>query len=334
LRTIRRSILALALLLSSAAGAEPITLKLSFFTSDSTVAYQTAIKPFVDAINRDGGNLIRIELYPSGTLGRVQKELPQLLRDGAADIAFVIPGQNPELFTDNAVIELPGLFRNVREATLTYTRLVQKGALAGYQDFFAIGVYATEPEIINSRKPLGTLADLKGQTIRTNNSTQAKALNKLGAMSRVLAFNETSAALASGALDGATVPPAQLFDVGIGRLTNHHYLLGTSVAPLTLLMNRNVFDRLPDPAKALIRQYSGEWTASRFVDAYERANKRTLDEIKADPRRTVVVPSAADQQTAKRAFHSIVDQWAGASRHNRDLLTATEAELDKIRSAP
>lgn len=196
MRMILPSIFAIALLLSSAAGADPITLKLSFFTSDATVAYQAAIKPFGDAINRDGGNLVQIELYPSGTLGPVQKELPQLVLNSTADIAFIIPGQNPELFIDNAVIELPGLFRNVREATLAYTRLVEKGALAGYQDFFAIGVYATAPEVINSRKPLDTLADLKGQTIRTNNSTQRKALNKLGAVSRVLAFNETSAALA------------------------------------------------------------------------------------------------------------------------------------------
>ena len=335
MRISRLSIPALVLLLLSAtASAEPITLKLSFFTSDRTVAYQAAIKPFVDAINRNGGSLLRIEIYPSGTLGRVQKELPKLVLDGTADIAFIIPGQNPERFTDNAVVELPGLFHDVREATLTYSRLVANGVLAGYQDFFVIGVYATQPEIINSRKPLDSLAELKGQRIRTNNQTQARALATLGAVTRVLAFNETTSALASGALDGATTPPAQLFDVGIGRLTSHHYLLGTSVAPLTLLMNRKVFDRLPERAQALIRRYSGEWTAARFIDAYQIADKQVLEEIEADPRRTVVVPSAADRQTAQRAFRSVITAWAGASAHNRELLTAAEAELAKIRSTP
>lgn len=329
---IRVIMIAAVLALSPAiAAAEPITLKLSFFTSDRTVAYQSAIKPFVDAINNDDRHLLKIKVYFSGALGKVQKELPQQVLDGTADIAFIIPGQNPERFADNAVIELPGLFRNVREATLTYTRLVAANALAGYGDFFVIGAYATQPEIINSRKPIRTLTDLSGQKIRVNNPTQAMALARLGALPMVLAFNETSPAISSGALDGATVPPAQLFDVGIGRLTGNHYYLGTSVAPLTLMMNRKVFDRLPDDAKKLILTYSGEWAAGKFIEAYEKIDTKVFDEIKSDPRRQVVFPSPADRAKARRAFKAIIDDWAGASARNRTLLTLTQAELAKTR---
>ena len=226
-------------------------------------------------INHNGDDLVEIELYPSGTLGRVQKELPQLVLDGTADIAFIIPGRS-ELFPDNAVVELPGLFRDVREATLTYTRLVANGALAGYRDFFPIGVFATQPEIINSRKPIHTIGDLKGLRIRTNNNTQAKALARLGAVPKVLAFNETAAELSSGALDAATVPPAQLFDVGIGRLTSNHYLLGTSSAPLALADEppRCSIACPSRPQALILRQYSGEWTAAQLRRRATRSRKR------------------------------------------------------------
>jgi TRAP-type C4-dicarboxylate transport system substrate-binding protein len=325
-----RFFFALLLLSPIAASAEPITLKLSFFTSDRSVAYQSAVKPFVDAINDEGRGLIHIEVYFSGALGKVQKELPHTVLDGTADIAFIVPGQNPDRFTDNAVVELPGLFMNVREATLTYTRLVAANALAGYDDFFVIGAYATEPEVINSRKPIKSLDDLKGQKIRVNNPTQAVALARLGALPVVLAFNETTPALSSGALDGATVPPAQLFDVGIGRLTSNHYYLGTSVAPLTLMMNRKVFDRLPEQAKVLIRKHSGEWTAARFIEAYEAFNRKVFAEIKADHRRDVVLPSPSDVAAARQAFRSIADGWAAAA-HNAELLKRAKAELAKVR---
>ena len=321
-----------AVLLPFRAAAEPITLKLSFFTSDRSVAYLTAIKPFVDAINNEGGKLLKIEVFTSGSLGKVQKELPQMVLDGAADIGFIIPGQNPERFTDNAAIELPGLFRDAREATLTYTALVAADALAGYHDFFVIGAYATQPENIHSRKPIRSLADLKGQKIRVNNSTQAAALRKLGALPAVLAFNETTPAINSGALDGATVPVAQLFDVGIGRFTSNHYLLGTSVAPLTLMMNRKVFDRLPADAKDLIRKYSGAWTAARFIQTYETIDKKAYEDIKAESRRSVVLPSSADRQSAQQAFEAVVQDWAAASAHNRTLLNLTQATLAKFRA--
>src|SRR5512140_1444622 len=121
--------------LPSPGSAGPVTLKLSFFTSDRSVAYIAAVKPFVDAVNRDGKDIVEIKVYLSGTLGRVQKDLPQLLLEGGADIAFIVPGQSPERFTDNSVVELPGLFRSAREASLVYTHLAAAGALAGYDEF-------------------------------------------------------------------------------------------------------------------------------------------------------------------------------------------------------
>lgn len=324
--------LVLPILAFAGARAEPTTLKLSFFTSDSTVAYAAAIRPFVDAVNKEGEGLVKIEVYPSGTLGKVQRDLPQLVLSGGADIAFIIPGQNPELFTDTAVMGLPGLFRDVREATLTYTGLVAANALAGYQDFFVIGAFATPPEMINSRKPIRALAELKGQKIRVNNPTQAVALSKLGASPVVMAFNETASAIMSGALDGATVPPAQLFDVGIGRLTNNHYLLDTSVAPLTLMMSRRVLRSLPVRAQEIIRKYSGEWAAMRFVEVYEDVDRKALAELLQDSRRTVVAPSPADAAAASIVFKSIADDYAAANPHNAELLRAARASIAKLRA--
>ncbi len=258
------------LLLPLATAAEPVTLKLSFFTSDRSVAYQAAVKPFVDAINGEGEGLLKIDVYPSGALGKVQSELPKQVLDGTTDIAFIVPGQNPERFQDNAVVELPGLFRDSREASLTYTRLVALNSLAGYQDYFVIGAFATQPETIHSRKPLRSLAELKGQKIRVNNPTEAIALAKLGAFPVVLAFNATAPALSGGALDGATVPVTQLFDVGIGRLAGNHYLLATSVAPLALVMNRKVFDR----CRTMPRRRSGNIAGNGRLSVSPKPMKR------------------------------------------------------------
>lgn len=63
-----RWMIAAALLLPTAAIADPIARKLSFFTSDQSVAYRAAVKPFVDAINQDGSGLLHIDVYLSGIL--------------------------------------------------------------------------------------------------------------------------------------------------------------------------------------------------------------------------------------------------------------------------
>lgn len=328
----RSTAFALALVVSPAvAVAQPSTLKLSFFTSDRTIAYAAAIKPFVDAVNRDGEGIVKVEVYASGTLGKVQRELPQLVLSGGADIAFIIPGQNPERFTDSGVIELPGLFKDVREATLTFTHLAGAKALAGYDDFFVIGVFTTAPDAIHSRKPIYTIADLRGQRIRVNNAIQSGALGKLGAQPSIVAFNETAPAIMSGQLDGALTAVAQLFDVGIGRLTSYHYLLNASVAPLTLLMNRKVFDSLPPAAQAIIRKYSGDWAAARFLEVYEKAEKEAREELLQDHRRTIVVPSQADLDTAAAVFSTISDEFAAKSPHNAELVRSAHDFVAKLR---
>jgi hypothetical protein len=89
--TTRIATIASVLLSPFAATAEPTTLKLSFFTSDQSATYLSAVKPFVDAVNLDSADLLRIEVFLSGTLGKTQKELPELVRSGVADIAFACP---------------------------------------------------------------------------------------------------------------------------------------------------------------------------------------------------------------------------------------------------
>ena len=330
-RVLRLVVMGLALL-PLAAAAEPITLKLSFFTSDRSVIYLAAIKPFVDAVNRDGSGVLHIDVYPSGTLGRVQSELPQLLLNGGADIAFVVPGQTPDRFADEAAIELPGLFRDVREATSVYTRMMAAGALRGYDDFFVIAAFATDPETFHSRKRLTSLAELKGQKFRTNNPTSSETVKALGALPILLALNDTNPAIGSGAVDGACVALAQLFDVGIGRLTSNHFLLPTTSAPLTLLMPRKLFDRLPENARDLIVKYSGDWAAARYIETVEENDKEVLRQIQGDPRRVVAYPSAEDLKTAQATFKSIRDTWAAASPRNAALLARLDAELAKLRA--
>ena len=203
---------------------------------------------------------------------------------GAADIAWVVPGQTPYRFPDNQVLELPGLFHDVREGTLTYMRLIAANALRGYQDFFVIGAYTSAPSIIHSRKPITSLAGLKRQKIRTNNPVEAEALERLGAIPTVLPASQLANALAHGSVDAAIMSPAGLFQFGAARAAANHYLLGIGSAPLVVLMNRQKFDSLPAAAQALIRKYSGERACSAiWIESFGASEQRALNKMKSDP---------------------------------------------------
>jgi TRAP-type C4-dicarboxylate transport system substrate-binding protein len=325
-------LLALAVL-PATANADPVVLKLAFFSSDRSSTYLAAVKPFVDAVNAEGKGLVEIVLHSGGVLGREIAQQPQVALDGNADITFVVPGYSPEQFPDNSAIELSGVFRNTREGTLVYTRLLAQNALRGYEDFVVIGAYVTAPAMIHSHTPINSVDDLKGKKIRVNNAGEAAALEKLGVLPIRMEIVRIAAAISSGAIDGAAVSSTPLSDYGIKRVATHHYLLGTSGSPLALVMNRKSFESLPKPARDIIAKYSGEWTAARFIESYDRSDLIALEQLKSDPKRVLVFPSSSDLDRSQSAAKSAIADWVENEPHHQELLHKVESELAALRRA-
>lgn len=329
----RTGLMAAALMLPSlAASAAPVELKLAFFPSEHSAIYEAGVKPFVDAVNAEGKGLLTIKVYPGGALGKAVAEQPAMVLDGTADIAWVVPGQTPYRFPDNQLLEMPGLFHDLREGTLAYTRLIAAKALRGYADFVVIGAFTPDPSFINSRKPVGSLAALKGQKIRANNQVEAEALERLGAIPNVMPASRLADAIGQGAVDGAALAPTAVFDFRVASLAKNHYLLTGGAAPLVLVMNRKRFESLPEAAQALIRKFSGEWAAAGWIAAFGASERRSLDKLKSDPMHKVVEPSPADRAAAQRVYKSLIDAWAAKDQHNRELLKVMEADLTAIRT--
>ena len=332
LKTLARCVLFSFFLLRSAEASEPVVLKLAYFSSDREQAYVNAIKPFVDAVNANAKGAIEIQVYTSGALGRDFAQQAQMVLDGVADIAWINPGLTPNLFPDNKVIELPGLFRDAREATLAYTRVAASGVMKGFEDFFVIVAIGTEPLSIHSRFPIASIKDLVGKKIRSNNPTEVAVLTELGMIPEVMPINQTSEAIARGTIDGATSRPGSLAGFGISRVTSHHYFLNLGSAPLLILMNRKKFDSLPKAGQDVIREYSGEWIAARYVEGYGATNDPIIEKLKSDPKRTVTFPSKADVDTAKAAFKKVIDEWLAEDPRHPKLLAAVQTEIAKLRT--
>jgi TRAP-type C4-dicarboxylate transport system substrate-binding protein len=173
---------------------------------------------------------------------------------------------------------------------------------------------------------------LKGLSVRTNNLTEAAALQRLGMRPVPMPVNLVSEAISNGTIDGTTVPPAMLFEFGVGRVTSYHYLLDVGGAPLALVMNRKTFDGLPKQAQDIIRKYSGEWPLARYLQSYDTVGSEVMEQLTSNPRRKVVYPSQSDLETAQIAFKSVIDEWAAKSPNNRKQLEIVEMEIAKLRT--
>jgi TRAP-type C4-dicarboxylate transport system substrate-binding protein len=315
----------------TAATADPIKLKLAFFSSDRAAPYQAAIKPFIEAVNADAKGLLEIQLYPSGVLAKGMAAQAKLVLDGDADLAVILPGYTPDLFPDTAVIELPGLFRDGREATYVFTRLIAENAMRGYRDLVVIGAFATEPESLHGRVSITSSLDLKGKRIRVGNADMAATMEKFGATPVLLQMTDIAGALSSGDIDAAIIARAPLGDFGISRVATHHFFMTTGVAPMALVMNRRAFENLPKEAQAIIMKYSGTWTAQRFAEIYAGFDKKVMAQLQSDPKRQIVMPSAADANRMDAAFKQVRDDLVAGNPHYQSLLKAVDNEIENLR---
>ena len=126
----------------------------------------------------------------------------------------------------------------------------------------------------------------------------------------------------------SAAPKTPLNDYGIKRVVTNHYLLATSGSPLALVMNRRIFEALPKPVREILRKYSGEWAAARFIESYDRSDELALEQLKSDPKRKLVLPSSSDQDRAQTAFKSaIADSGWRRSLTIRYLLKMVESEV-------
>jgi TRAP-type C4-dicarboxylate transport system substrate-binding protein len=313
---------------------EPIKLKLAYFSSDRTMLYLAGIKPFVDAVNEEAKGLLEIEVYFSGALGKTPGQQAQLVKDGVAELAYIIPGYTADQFPDNAAIELPGLFRDQREASLVFTRMIAANAFRGYDSFVVLNAFTAEPHSIHTHLPITSLADLKGMKIRANNPTEAATFEKLGMRAVVMPVNQISDAISNGTIDGAAVPPAMLAEFGVGRLASYHYIIHADAPSLALVIDRKTLAELPVRAQNIIRKYSGEWAVARSNDFFEDINTRSMEQLRSNPKRKVIFPSQVEIVRIQAAFNEVIGEWEAKSPRNHELLEMVKVEIAKLRCEP
>jgi TRAP-type C4-dicarboxylate transport system substrate-binding protein len=319
-------------LLATSANAEPVKLKFAFFTNEKERTWTTTLKPFIDAVNAEGKDVVEIQAFPDGALGRNMTQQAQLLLDGVADIAFVLPALTPGRFAENEVMELPGAVRDLRDATRVYWGMINAGKIRGFEDFHFIAALGGDPFPLNMRLPISGLADLKGKKIRAGGAFQTKTLKALDMVPVLIPISEAAEAIARGTVDGVAIQPVPMVDFGVARVVNYHYFAGIGFAPLTVLMSKKKFDSMPKAAQDIIVKFGGDWMADLYNRNFGAVCDEVVKSLEADPKRKVIYPTPAEQQQLNAAFKVVIDEWTAQSPRHAELYRDLQDVQKQVRA--
>jgi len=307
-------------------------LKWAVFTPDTEVTFRTVMKPFAETVQRETNGAVVFDLFPNGALGRNPGQQPQMLLDGVADLAWVIPSYSPGRFPDTEVLELPGLFKDLRESSLVASAMNAHKSLRDYGDFYVVGLWGTAPYSIHTNFPVNSIADLKGKTIRASSKNESAALRAFGAVPVGMPVTEIPEAISRGTISGTTSHLSPFFDFGLDRVTNNHFFIGLGVVPLCVLMNKKKFDALPQSAQAVIERNSGPALTKTWIDSITSYNAANLEKLKSNPKNKVVFPSQEEIDKAQALLTPVREEWVAASDRHKELKAALDTELAAVRN--
>ncbi len=162
---------------------------------------QGAIK-FAELVKKYSNGSVIITVHPGGSLGFKGQELLKAVKDGSVPLSDILMGVVAGSEHIFGVSSLPKLVNSYKDAKKLYEEMkpfYKKAAMKWNQKFLYAAPWP--PSGLVTKKPIKTVADLKGLKTRTYDKNGAEFLRNLGASPVALPWGEVYSSLRTGMID-------------------------------------------------------------------------------------------------------------------------------------
>ena len=203
---------------------------------------------------------------------------------------------------------LPFLADSYDEATKLYR--LQKPLLdkkLGEQGMMLLYSVPWPPQGLYSKKPINSVADLRGIKWRAYSPSTARIADLIGAQAVTVQAAEFQQALATGVVESTMTSGATGVDSKLFEHLKFYYDVQAWIPKNAVLVNRKAFDALDKPTQDALMKAAADaeargWTESR------RVNTSTMETLRANGM-TVVPPSPQLKADLKRVGDTMLKEW-------------------------
>jgi TRAP-type C4-dicarboxylate transport system substrate-binding protein len=231
-----------------------IELKLAYFVGDQH-AMSKWLTRWSENLAKESGGRISVKRFPGSQMGPVQQHY-DFARTGQADVTWFLHGGTPGRFPLTELVQLPYL---VGSAEIGTKVLNDPGLRVKYLDAEHKGVkvlllFTHQPgNVHTTKKPIRTVADMKGLRIRFASPTIREFVAALGGTPVGVAPTEQVEQLEKGTIDGVFI------DYGgagiafkMGGILKYSTEMYSYVSSFGLAMNPDFWNRLPPDLQQLV----------------------------------------------------------------------------------
>lgn len=268
--------------------AQEVTLRFQHFVSPASANPTYFMQPWADAIEEQSGGRIKVELYPFMQLGGAAPSQYDLIRDGAIDGGWVIPGYQPNRFPEAEAMELPFMTtKSGEEASAAAWDFTQQFLMDDFADVHVIAAHMHGPGIVHKRGgAIETVEDFAGLKLRGPSRPATLLLEELGATPIGMPVPAFPEALSKGVVDGGVITWEMSPSLKLNELTDSHTDVAGDRALYNLYfiwaMNKDVYEGMPDDLRAIIDANSGMMASQWAGRAHDTGDVVGRDVMAAD----------------------------------------------------
>ena len=264
------------------------------------------------AIQRRSGGRVQITIYPAGSLTKADQCYEGVTK-GISDLGMSCFAYTRGRFPLMEGLDLPIGYPDGLTATRIANAMLQKYQPAELADVKVLYVHAHGPGVLASKKPVKSLADVKGMKVRAT-GLSAKIVESLGGTPVAMSQPETYEALSKGVVEATLCPIETLKGWKQGEAIEYVVeagALGYTTA-MFVVMNKAKWAALPADVQKVFTEVSQEWIANHG-EAWDEADQAGREFVTQLNRQFIRLPEA-EQQLWKASVNPVLDAFVACCK--------------------
>lgn len=266
-----------------------------------------AMKRFAEEVAKATNGSVKVEVFGNASLGSEEK---MLIATQSGTIDFYMGALSPIAARKKElqIFDFPFLFASDAEAAAVLDGPAGRRLLDNLADMNLQGLAwsgGAFRNLSNSKRPIASLADMKGLKVRVMQSPMALAsFNAMGMNAVPMAFTEVYTALETKALDGYEHPFVDMYANKMFEVQKHLTVTNHVYTPVALLASKRFWTALTPQQQAAI-QSAAETTRTFQREVELREAGEVLNELKAKGMVAVEMPPA-ELDAIRKAIEPVI----------------------------
>ncbi len=272
------------------------TLNVSSWLPPTHPVLTEMVMPWCKDVESGTGGRIKCNLLPKPVIGALLTI--DGVKDGLADLSFTVHGYTPGRFPLTKAVEFPFMGDSAEATSVAWHRIYARMLAQAdeHKGVVNLAMFTHGPgQILNTKRAINTVADLDGLKIRIGGGLVNDIAKALGTVPMLRPAPEVFEILKTGVADGVFFPKESVRSFKLETLIKHATIVpgGLYNVSFALIMNPASHAKIAKADQDVIQRFSGEAFARRAGKAWDAADERGMETMRA---------AAINLQTASEAL--------------------------------